>query len=118
LRKGATLDQLVLDHLPAALRFATRLTGDPHRGEELVQEAVTRGDEPGESVKLQAGTDDDDSTPVVQIDRLNVAAQQFATSVRMPLGEPVLVGGMTFPAREKGAAEEQLFLIVELTAGD
>jgi RNA polymerase sigma-70 factor (ECF subfamily) len=42
LRKGASLDQLVLEHLPAALRFATRLTGDPHRGEELVQEALLR----------------------------------------------------------------------------
>jgi RNA polymerase sigma-70 factor, ECF subfamily len=41
-RKGASLDQLVLDHLPAALRFATRLTGDPHRAEELVQEALLR----------------------------------------------------------------------------
>ena len=42
MRKGASLDQLVLDHLPAALRFATRLTGDPHRAEELVQEALLR----------------------------------------------------------------------------
>ena len=36
------LDQLVLDHLPAALRFATRLTGDVDTGEELVQEALLR----------------------------------------------------------------------------
>ena len=40
--KGASLDQLVLEHLPAALRFATRLTGDPHAAEELVQEALVR----------------------------------------------------------------------------
>lgn len=42
MRKGASLDQLVLEHLPAALRFATRLTGDPHRAEELVQESLLR----------------------------------------------------------------------------
>jgi RNA polymerase sigma-70 factor, ECF subfamily len=38
----ATLDQLVLEHLPAALRFATRLTGDADRGEDLVQESLLR----------------------------------------------------------------------------
>jgi RNA polymerase sigma-70 factor (ECF subfamily) len=41
-RNPASLDRLVLDHLPAALRFATRLTGDPDRAEELVQEALLR----------------------------------------------------------------------------
>ena len=42
MRNPASLDRLVLDHLPAALRFATRLTGDPDRAEELVQEALLR----------------------------------------------------------------------------
>lgn len=40
MRNSASLDRLVLDHLPAALRFATRLTGDPDRGEDLVQESL------------------------------------------------------------------------------
>jgi len=40
LGKGATLDRLVLEHLPAALRFATRLSGDPQQAEEIVQEAL------------------------------------------------------------------------------
>lgn len=42
MRNAASLDRLVLEHLPAALRFATRLTGDPDRAEELVQEALLR----------------------------------------------------------------------------
>ena len=42
LSRDASLDQLVLEHLPSALRFATRLTGDPHAAEELVQEALVR----------------------------------------------------------------------------
>ena len=42
MRNPASLDRLVLDHLPAALRFATRLTGDPDQAEELVQEALLR----------------------------------------------------------------------------
>ncbi|MBI2823614.1 MAG: RNA polymerase sigma factor [Planctomycetia bacterium] len=38
----SSLDRLVLDHLPAALRFAVRLTGDADSAEELVQEALVR----------------------------------------------------------------------------
>jgi RNA polymerase sigma-70 factor (ECF subfamily) len=36
------LDRLVTEHLPRALRFATRLTGDVDAAEELVQEALVR----------------------------------------------------------------------------
>lgn len=36
------LDQLVEDHLPGALRFATRLTGNPETAEEIVQESLLR----------------------------------------------------------------------------
>jgi RNA polymerase sigma-70 factor, ECF subfamily len=39
-RDSASLDQLVVDHLPAALRFATRLTGDADRAEEVVQQSL------------------------------------------------------------------------------
>lgn len=37
-----SLDRLVAEHLPAAVRFATRLSGDPHQAEELVQDALVR----------------------------------------------------------------------------
>jgi RNA polymerase sigma-70 factor (ECF subfamily) len=36
------IDRLVLEHLPAALRLAMRLTRDPHEAEEVVQEALLR----------------------------------------------------------------------------
>jgi RNA polymerase sigma-70 factor (ECF subfamily) len=36
------LDRLVLEHLPAALRFAVRMTDDRDAAEELVQEALVR----------------------------------------------------------------------------
>jgi RNA polymerase sigma-70 factor (ECF subfamily) len=39
---SSSLDRLVLAHLPAALRFATRLVGDPDTAEDLVQEALVR----------------------------------------------------------------------------
>jgi RNA polymerase sigma-70 factor, ECF subfamily len=37
-----TVDQLVIEHLPAALRFAQRLTNDPDAAAEVVQEALCR----------------------------------------------------------------------------
>jgi RNA polymerase sigma-70 factor (ECF subfamily) len=36
------LDRLVEEHLPGALRFAIRLTGNPESAEEVVQEALLR----------------------------------------------------------------------------
>jgi len=36
------LDRLVREHLPAAMRFATRLTGHPSVAEDVVQEALYR----------------------------------------------------------------------------
>lgn len=36
------LDQLVRTHLPAGLRFATRLTGSTNEAEDLLQEALLR----------------------------------------------------------------------------
>lgn len=40
--KKAALDRLVVEHLPAALRFAVRLTGDADQAEDIVQEALVR----------------------------------------------------------------------------
>ena len=57
------------------------------------------------------------SSRPVQIDRINVVAQQLATSLRVPLGKPVLVGGMTYPGAQAGqAADSQLYLIVKISA--
>ena len=38
----STVDRLVVEHLPAALRVAMRLSGDPHAAEDLVQEMLCR----------------------------------------------------------------------------
>jgi RNA polymerase sigma-70 factor (ECF subfamily) len=38
----STFDRLVREHLPACLRFATRLTGSVDAAEELVQDALVR----------------------------------------------------------------------------
>lgn len=42
LDEKAALDRLVVEYLPAALRFAVRLTGDAEEAEDLVQDALVR----------------------------------------------------------------------------
>ena len=37
-----TVDRLVIEHLPGALRLALRLTGDEHTAEDIVQDALCR----------------------------------------------------------------------------
>ena len=64
--------------------------------------------------------DDKPETPVefrnvVRLDRTNVVSQQLATTLKLPVRQPVLVGGMSL---EPGAAAEangksQLYLVVE-----
>lgn len=50
------------------------------------------------------------------IDRLNIGVQHMRTTVKVPVGKPVLVGGMT---REPGrSGGKQLYLVAEVTAGD
>ncbi len=38
----STVDRLLVEHLPSALRFARRLTGNSHHAEEVVQESLCR----------------------------------------------------------------------------
>ena len=53
------------------------------------------------------------------VDRVNIVAQQLATSLRVPLGQPVLVGGMTFPGSQSDEpAGHQLYLVIEVTVQD
>src|SRR4051794_6345658 len=37
-----SFDRLMREHLPAAHRFAMRLTGEPHEAEEVLQDALLR----------------------------------------------------------------------------
>ena len=76
-----------------------------------VQSAVTRWGKPQAAAQVGAARG---SSPVQQP---NIPAQQLATIVRVPLGEPVLLGGMTFapagPAGMDKASDDptQLYVI-------
>jgi hypothetical protein len=64
---------------------------------------------------------------VPPVDRVAIQLQKLATTLRMPLGEPILVGGMTYLTSADGAAQvptpgvegesseqRQLYLVIEL----
>ncbi len=57
--------------------------------------------------------------PSVTLDRVNVAVEQLGTTLRLPLGEATLVGGLTRePSADQAnaAAAPQLYLFIEVTA--
>ena len=78
----------------------------------------------GEKEKADAKKDANASRPAggrttMNLDRVNVVVGQLATTLRVPLGQPTLVGGLTRePAvDEKEAADTpQLYLFIEATA--
>lgn len=72
---------------------------------EVSGERVTPATQPGPS-----GV----TSTTAEIDRLNVVSQQLQTTLRVPLGTPVLAGGMTLEPTADGD-RRQLYLIVEVT---
>jgi hypothetical protein len=57
-------------------------------------------------------------TPIHAIDRVNVVAQQFRTTVRIPLDKKIIIGGMTMEPNIAGGSSRNLYLVVEVNAGD
>ena len=102
---------------PSALPDADDVLVDLHS-------SITRWEKPEEPAII--GT-----TPTgkgaIEVDRINVTAQQFATSLRVPLDKPVLVGGITYPPDPNLTADGQpaekpdggragLYLVIEIHA--
>jgi hypothetical protein len=102
-------------HLGTLLQIsASLLPGDEAVLVDL-HSSVTNWEDGGDPVKLIGADDEGDA--VVQIDRLKLGAQQLATSLRVALGKPTLVGGMSDPTAEAGDAQN-LYLVVEVTASE
>ncbi len=125
------------------LQLTPRLEEDSAVVEVL--SVVSGWGKPGPSISLTSGgkgavattqpSGDQTSTDIIShatasLDRLNVTAQQLATTVRIPLGKPILVGGMTFdpdrpettqPQGKPGVPDapaadgKQLYLVLTLT---
>jgi len=74
---------------------------------------------PGGMMAFMAGGLGANVSQPVQVDRINVVAQQLATSLRVPLAKPVLVGGMTFPGSEgTQTADSQLYLVIKISVAE
>jgi hypothetical protein len=71
-----------------------------------VQSSVTAWQAP-ESLTVSTGE------PGLAIDRVRLAAHQLATTVRIPVGKPVLVGGLT--TLDGDAPQKPLYLVIELS---
>ena len=86
-----------------ALRVGTRFS--PSEMEYSYDGAKERVEEPG-------------GEGSVDVDRVNLPTQQFAASVRVPLGKPILVGGLTLSPTtdanggQAGEERKQLYLVV------
>jgi hypothetical protein len=52
------------------------------------------------------------------VDRVRSLTQELRTTVSVPLGRPVLIGGMTLDPSAKGGDSPQLYLVVEVTASE
>ncbi|MBI2823616.1 MAG: hypothetical protein HYX69_02870 [Planctomycetia bacterium] len=108
---------IVTPHLGALLQItAALLPGDEGALVDLFG-SVTEWGKPAEPVKLNGA--EGSANPAVEVDRINVNAQQLATSLRVPLGKPVLVGGMTMAGDGPGHQDprgRQLYLVLEITA--
>lgn len=88
---------------------------------------ITRWETPGDPAHLATSPN---GKHAIDVDRTNASAQQFATSLLIPLDEPVLVGGVTAPetdktGREVGGAQADtggrrsgLYLVLEVRSRD
>jgi len=80
-----------------------------------VQSVVCEWDTPPAPTEIRTPT----TRPTSEmLDRMNVLVQQLRTTVQVPMGKPVLVGGMTFEPSTKAANSPQMYLIIEVSAGN
>jgi hypothetical protein len=71
------------------------------------------------SAAARPEADQSSASATLKLDRLSIDAHHLATTVRLPLGKPVLAGGLSMaggdrPSGEEAAERKQLYLVVEL----
>jgi hypothetical protein len=110
------------------LLLQVRPTVDPDRKSAVlnVTSTLTDWQDPGEAITIksdsqpvsQEGMTTKGSSSQITIDRVNLKTQHLGTTVRVPVGQPVLVGGMSQVGdgtKAADAPDRQLYLIVKLT---
>jgi len=104
---------ITLQHSGVMLQVTpTKLPGANAVALDLTSEATRWLDEPDDEQQEFRG--------VVKLDRTDEISQRLSTTLRMPVGQPVLVGGLTLEpnAQTDGAENRRLYLVVEVTLGD
>ena len=108
------------------LQANTLVTPDRKQAIIDVQSIVTNWEKPEPSLKLETQTrrtSDDRAGSVggiarAEIDRINLKTQQLATSLQLPVGKPVLVGGLSQPTSPNADHEAgdgtALYLVIEV----
>jgi hypothetical protein len=95
----------VLQITPTASTSGRYVVLDVHsRVSQVREREIERGAEPNPIAAL----------PIPAIDRPLLMNQRLSTTLRIPVGQPALVGGMTFES-EPGPGEPNLYLFVEAT---
>jgi hypothetical protein len=114
----------------AVLQLTPAVTADGKNAVLDVRSVVSDWDTPGAPIRAPAPATSQPAaieegrlvTAVASdapaVDRLNVLAQQLRTTLRVPLGKPVLVGGMTLEPTPKTPDSKQLYLVVEVTTSE
>ena len=91
---------------------------------EVKSKVAQWGDPSPAAVKLSASTTRPGNRSMANIpdaaviDRLNVVSQELKCTLRMPLNQPVLVGGMTLEPTAQQPQQGQLYLILQLSVSN
>ena len=102
------------DESAAVVSLETTVTSGA-AGEQPI--ALRTADSPGTPA---AGAEHAGVASILPLDRLNLDAHHLATTVRLAVGEPTLVGGLSLirrdqPAGDANAAPKQLYLVLKLS---
>jgi len=91
----------------------TLVPGDSRVTVDLRSTVTVSGERQKLAAKLQA-----DAAGAPTVDRIAIEKQQLTTTLRVPLGQPFLVGGMTYapasPAQPQTGERPQLYLVLEV----
>lgn len=72
----------------------------------------------GRVTQPEAGGQPPSPVAPVEIDRLNLTVHRLQTTLRIPIGQPVLIGGMTWDPHHSNQSAKRLYFFVEVRAAD